>query len=107
MFLAGRGFLLGLLRRPALPRCFEKNDGPGGGYVQRRDSPGHGNAQQVVAGAPDQIVQPAAFASQPIERLDDLRLSVLVEDVEEHVRAEADVDLTRDRQDPGERRRWS
>ena len=37
---------------------------PGGRNVQRTDAARHGNAQQVVAGAADQVVQPGALASQ-------------------------------------------
>ena len=33
-------------------------------HVQRTDAAGHGNAQQVIAGAPYQFVQARAFAAQ-------------------------------------------
>jgi hypothetical protein len=47
-----------------LPGCLIQHDGPGCGNVQRTDTPGHGDAQQVVAGAPDEIVQTGAFAAE-------------------------------------------
>ena len=48
----------------ALAEGLVEHDGAGCGDVQRADAAGHGNAQQVVAGAADQIVQPGAFAAQ-------------------------------------------
>ena len=41
-----------------------KNDGSRGGDVQRAHAAGHGNAQQVVAGAADEIVESRALAAE-------------------------------------------
>ena len=41
-----------------------EDDGAGGGDVERADAAGHGNAQQVVAGAADEIVEAGAFAAE-------------------------------------------
>src|ERR1700678_2792390 len=46
----------------ALAVGFIKDNGSGGGDVERAYAPGHGNTQQVVAGAADEIVQAVAFA---------------------------------------------
>ncbi len=48
----------------ALAGGFVEDDGSGGGDVERADAAGHGNAQQMVAGAADQIVQARAFAAE-------------------------------------------
>ena len=48
----------------ALAGRFKEHDRAGGGDVERRHLAGHGNAEQVVAGAADQIVQAGAFASE-------------------------------------------
>lgn len=48
----------------ALAGGFKKHDCSGGGNVERRHLAGHGNAEQVVAGAADQIVEAGAFASE-------------------------------------------
>ena len=66
----GHGLCVGLGLSLCLGLCaalacgLEHNDGSGRGYVQRRDGPGHGDAQQVVAGAADEVVQAVAFASE-------------------------------------------
>ena len=62
-----RGFLDGSTRRTrsaALAGGFVEDDGSGGGDVEGADAAGHGNAQQMVAGAADQIVQTRAFAAE-------------------------------------------
>ena len=48
----------------ALAGGFVENDGSGGGDVERADAAGHGNAQQMVAGAADEIVQTGALAAE-------------------------------------------
>ena len=63
------GGLANALRRrgrrvSALAEGLVEHHRPGGRNVERTDAAGHGNAQQVVAGAPDQIVQPRALAAQ-------------------------------------------
>ena len=55
----------GLRRRfAALAERFIEHDGSGGGDVEGADAAGHGDAQQVVAGAADQIVEAGAFAAE-------------------------------------------
>ena len=48
----------------ALAGGFVEDDGTGGGDVERADAAGHGNAEQVVAGAADKIVEARAFAAE-------------------------------------------
>jgi hypothetical protein len=48
----------------ALAEGFVEHHRSGGGDVERADAAAHGNAQQVVAGAADQVVQPRALAAQ-------------------------------------------
>ncbi len=48
----------------ALAGGFVEDDGSGGGDVEGADAAGHGNAQQVVAGAADEIVQARALAAK-------------------------------------------
>jgi hypothetical protein len=48
----------------ALASGFEEDDGAGGGDVEGTDASGHGNAQVVVAGAADEIVQARALAAE-------------------------------------------
>ena len=48
----------------ALAEGFVEHDRSGGGDVEGADAAGHGNAQQVVAGAADQIVEAGAFAAE-------------------------------------------
>jgi hypothetical protein len=48
----------------ALACGLEHDDGSGGGYVEGGDGSGHGDAQQVVAGAADEVVKAVAFASK-------------------------------------------
>jgi len=48
----------------ALAKGFVEDDGTGGGNVEGADAAGHGNAQQVVAGAADEVVQASAFAAE-------------------------------------------
>jgi hypothetical protein len=49
---------------PALAEGLIKHDRAGGGDVERADPSGHRNAQQMVAGAADQIVEARAFAAE-------------------------------------------
>ncbi len=48
----------------ALAGGFVEDDGSGGGDVEGTDAAGHGDAQQVVAGAADQVVEAGAFAAE-------------------------------------------
>jgi hypothetical protein len=48
----------------ALAGGFVENDRAGGGDVEGADASGHGDAQQVVAGAADEIVQAGAFPAE-------------------------------------------
>jgi hypothetical protein len=48
----------------ALAEGFVEDDGSGGGDVERADAAGHGDAEQVVAGAADEVVEASAFASE-------------------------------------------
>ena len=48
----------------ALAGGFVEHDGSGGGDVEGADAAGHGDAQQVVAGAADEIVEACAFAAE-------------------------------------------
>ena len=48
----------------ALAGGFVEDDGSCGGDVERTDAAGHGDAQQMVAGAADKIVQAGAFAAE-------------------------------------------
>ena len=48
----------------ALAGGFVENDCAGGGDVEGADAAGHGDAQQVVAGAADEIVEAGAFAAE-------------------------------------------
>jgi len=50
--------------RTTLAEGFIEHDGTGGGDVERADAARHWNAQQVVAGAANQLVQARAFAAQ-------------------------------------------
>jgi len=43
---------------------FVENDSAGSGDIKRADASGHGDAQQMVAGAADKIVEACAFASE-------------------------------------------
>jgi len=49
---------------PALAEGFIKHDGPGRGNIQRAHPSGHGDAQEVVAGAAYKIVEAGPFAAQ-------------------------------------------
>ena len=42
----------------------KENDGSGGGDVERADAAGHGNAEEMVAGAADKIVEAGALAAE-------------------------------------------
>ena len=48
----------------ALAEGFVEDDGSGGGDVEGADAAGHGDAQQVVAGAADEVVEAGAFAAE-------------------------------------------
>ena len=48
----------------ALACSFIEYDGAGGGDVQGTDPAGHGDAEQMVAGAADEVVEAGAFASE-------------------------------------------
>ncbi len=48
----------------ALAGSLIKNDGSGGGDVQRAHATGHGDAKQMVAGAADEIVKSCALATE-------------------------------------------
>jgi hypothetical protein len=48
----------------ALAEGFKENDCSGGGDVEGADAAGHGNAQEVVAGAADEIVEARALAAE-------------------------------------------
>jgi hypothetical protein len=50
--------------KAALAGGFEEHYGSCGGDVERTDAAGHGNAQQMVAGAADEIVQAGTLAAQ-------------------------------------------
>lgn len=54
----------GCIGSTALAGGLIENDGSGGRDVQRGDTAGHGNAEKVVAGAADKIVQARALASE-------------------------------------------
>ena len=54
----------GIRRWTPLPRRFKQDHRAGRRDVQRVHLSGHGDAQQMIAGAANQIVQPGAFASQ-------------------------------------------
>ena len=58
--LCGLRFLLS----SSLSCGLEHDDGSCCGYVERRDGSGHGDAQQVIAGAADEVVQSVAFATE-------------------------------------------
>lgn len=47
-----------------LARGFKEDDGACSGNVQRIDATGHGDAEQVIAGAANEIVQTGSFASE-------------------------------------------
>lgn len=53
----------------ALARGFKEDDSAGGGNVQRIDVTGHRNAEQVIAGAANKIVQASPFASKDNYRI--------------------------------------
>jgi hypothetical protein len=48
----------------ALTECFKEYDRAGGGDVEGADAAAHGNAQQVIAGAADEIVETCALAAE-------------------------------------------
>jgi hypothetical protein len=48
----------------ALAEGFKEHDCAGGGDVKGADAAGHGNAQKVVAGAADEIVEAGALAAE-------------------------------------------
>jgi hypothetical protein len=48
----------------ALAEGFVEDDGSGGGDVEGADAAGHGDAEQVVAGFADEIVEACAFAAK-------------------------------------------
>jgi hypothetical protein len=48
----------------ALTRSFIEHDGSGSRYVQRTDAARHRNAQKVVAGSADEVVETGAFAAK-------------------------------------------
>ncbi len=48
----------------ALAGSFVEHHGSGCGDIERTDAAGHGNPQQMIAGAAHQIVQPGALAAQ-------------------------------------------
>jgi hypothetical protein len=48
----------------ALAESFIEDDCSSSRYVERADAASHGNAEQMVAGAADQIVESSAFASE-------------------------------------------
>jgi len=48
----------------ALASGFIEHDGSGGGDVEGADAAGHGNVQQMIAGAANQIVEPCALAAE-------------------------------------------
>jgi hypothetical protein len=48
----------------ALARCFVEHHGTRSRYVQRTNAASHGDAQQVVAGAADEVVETGAFTAQ-------------------------------------------
>jgi hypothetical protein len=47
-----------------LPGRFKQDHGTGSGDVERIDTTGHGNTQQVIAGAAYEVVQSCSFASK-------------------------------------------
>ena len=51
-------------RVAALAEGFVEDHGSGGGDVEGADAAGHGNAEQVVAGAADQVVEAGALAAE-------------------------------------------
>ena len=51
-------------RYPALAGRFVEDNGSSGGYVERTDTAGHGDAQQVIAGAAHKIVEAGTFAAE-------------------------------------------
>ena len=53
----------------ALAGGFVKDDGTGGRNVERANATCHGDAQQVVAGAPDEIVQPRSLAAEDDDKI--------------------------------------
>lgn len=61
---AGGAFAVPGTSGAALAGGLEEHHGTGGGNIERGHLAGHGNAQQVIAGAADQIVQARAFASE-------------------------------------------
>ena len=77
------GFLAGSLA--ALAKGFVKHNGAGGRDVEGTDAAGHGNAQQVITGLADQVVEASAFAPEDEDavtgevKLVVVRLSALVE----------------------------
>ena len=48
----------------ALAGGLVEDDSSGGGDVERADATGHGNAQEVVAGAADEVVKASALAAE-------------------------------------------
>lgn len=48
----------------ALAEGFVEDDGSGGGDVEGADAAGHGDAEQVVAGLADEVVQACAFPAE-------------------------------------------
>jgi hypothetical protein len=48
----------------ALAEGFKEHDSSGGGDVERADAAAHGNAEQVVAGAADEVVESGSLAAQ-------------------------------------------
>jgi hypothetical protein len=48
----------------ALAKGFKEDDRGGGGDIEGADASGHGNAQQVVTGAADEVVEARAFAAK-------------------------------------------
>ena len=48
----------------ALSSGFVEDDSPSGRDIEGTDTAGHGNAQKVIAGAPDEIVQASALAAK-------------------------------------------
>ncbi len=47
-----------------LAKGFKEHDRAGGGDIEGADAAGHGNAQQVVAGAADEIVEARTLAAE-------------------------------------------
>jgi hypothetical protein len=54
----------GLAGGAALAGCLVEDDGSGGGDVEGADAAGHGDAEQMVAGAADEVVETGALAAE-------------------------------------------